>query len=110
MHPQSPPLTIGVNVLKESVDLAILGETFDSKITFEKHHRWFPVQLLKDLVSCGTWRVFYDSSPLRRCFRGSILPVLEDCSAVWFSASDTHLKLLDRVVSGARFLTAWGSV
>ena len=26
-------------------------------------------------------------------------------SAVWCSAADTHLKLLDRVVSGARFLT-----
>ena len=34
--------------------------------------------------------------------------VLEYCPAVWCSAADTHLKLLNRVVSGARFLT--GSV
>ena len=27
------------------------------------------------------------------------------CSVVWCSAADTHLKLLDRAVSGARFLT-----
>ena len=27
------------------------------------------------------------------------------CSAVWYSAADTHLKLLDRAVSGARSLT-----
>ena len=27
------------------------------------------------------------------------------CSAVWCSAADTHLKLLDRVVNGASFLT-----
>ena len=27
------------------------------------------------------------------------------CSAVWCSAADTHLKLLDRAVSGVRFLT-----
>ena len=40
-----------------------------------------------------------------RCFRGFVLPVLEYCSAVWCSAADTHLKLLDRAVSGARFLT-----
>ena len=33
---------------------------------------------------------------------------LEYCSAVWCSDADTHLKLLDRAVSGARFLT--GSV
>ena len=39
MHPQSPPLTIGGTVLKESDDLVILGETFDSKMTFEKHLR-----------------------------------------------------------------------
>ena len=31
--------------------------------------------------------------------------VLEFCSAVWCSATDTHLKILDRAVSGARFLT-----
>ena len=37
MHPQSPPLTIGGTVLKESNNLVILGVTFDSKITFEKH-------------------------------------------------------------------------
>ena len=33
-----------------------------------------------------------------------MLPVLEYCSAVWCSAADTNLKLLDRVVSGACFL------
>ena len=32
MHPQSPPLTIGGTVLKESDDLIILGVTFDSKL------------------------------------------------------------------------------
>ena len=30
---------------------------------------------------------------------------MEYYSAVWCSAADTHLKLLDRAVSGARFLT-----
>ena len=30
---------------------------------------------------------------------------MEYCSVVWCSAADTHLKLLDRAVSGARFLT-----
>ena len=33
------------------------------------------------------------------------LPVLEYCSEVWCSAADTHLKLLDRALSGASFLT-----
>ena len=40
MYPQSPPLTIGGTVLKESDDLVILGGTLDSKITFDKHLRF----------------------------------------------------------------------
>ena len=32
------------------------------------------------------------------------MPVLEYCSAVWCSAADLHLKLLDRVVKNAGFL------
>ena len=51
MHPQSPPLTIGGTVLKQSDDLAMLGLIFDSKMTFEKQVTWFLEQLLKDLVS-----------------------------------------------------------
>ena len=39
MHPQLPPLTICGTVLKDSDDLVILGVTFDSKMTFEKHLR-----------------------------------------------------------------------
>ena len=49
--------------------------------------------------------MFHDRSLLVRCFRGFALPVLEYCSAVWCSAADTHLKLLDRTVSGVRFIT-----
>ena len=49
--------------------------------------------------------MFYDRSLLGRCYRGSVLPVLEYCSVVWCSAANTHLKLLDRAVSGAWFLT-----
>ena len=51
--------------------------------------------------------MFHDRSILGSCFLGFVLPVLEYCSAVWCSATDTHLKLLDCAVSGARFLT-WG--
>ena len=32
------------------------------------------------------------------------MPVLEYCSTVWFSAADSHLELLDRVVRSAGFL------
>ena len=36
---------------------------------------------------------------------GVCFAVLECYSAVWCSAADTHLKLPDRVVGGARFVT-----
>ena len=51
MHPQSPPLTIGGTIPKESDDLVILGVTFDSKMTFENHLRSVSRAALKDLVS-----------------------------------------------------------
>ena len=67
MHPQSPPLTIDGTVLKESDDLVILGATFDSIMTFEKHLRsvsraaWQRLGILRK-----SWRVFYDRALLGR--------------------------------------------
>ena len=106
MYPQSPELTIGGSVLKESGDLVMLGVTFDSKMTFEKHLRSVfraASQLLGILRK--SWEVFHYRLLLGRCFRSFLLPVLEYCSVVWCSAADTHLELQDRVVSGASFLT-----
>ena len=108
MHPQSPPLTIDGTVLKESDDLDILGMTFDSKLTFEKHLRSVSRAASQRLgILMKSRRVFHDKLLIGRCFWGFVLPVLEYCSAVWCSAADTHLKLVDRVVSGACF-TAGG--
>ena len=78
IHPQSPPLTIGGIVLKESDDLVILCLTFNSKLTFEKHLSLVSraaSQLLGILRK--SWRVFHDRSLLERCFRGFVQPVLE---------------------------------
>ena len=51
-----------------------------------------------------SWQVFHDRSLLLRSFCSFVLPVLEYCSAVWCSAADSHLKLLDRDVRSAGFL------
>ena len=83
MHPQSLTLTIGGTALKESDDFVILGVTFDSKITFEKHLRAVSRAASQRLgILRKSWRVFHDRSLLGRCFRGFLLPVLEYCSAV----------------------------
>ena len=106
MHPQSHPLIIGGIVLKESDDLVILELTFYLKMTFEKHLRSISRAASQRLrILRKSWRVFHDRSLLGRWFRGFVLPVLEYCSAVWCSAADTHLKLLDGAFSSARFLT-----
>ena len=92
-------------MLKESDDLDILGVTFDSKLTFKKHLRSVPRAASQRLgILRKSWRVFHDKLLIGRCFWGFVFPVLEYCSAMWCSAADTHLKLLDRVVSGACFL------
>ena len=75
-------------------------------MTFEKHLRWVSRESSQRLgILRKSWRVFHDRSLLERCFRGFVLPVLEYCSAVWCWAADTHLKLLDGAVSGARLIT-----
>ena len=51
--------------------------------------------------------MFHDLSLLARCFRGFVLPVLDYYSAVWCSAADTHLKLLDRAASGSWWEPLW---
>ena len=67
MHPSHPQLTIGRTVLKEFHDLDILGATFDSKITYEKHLRSVSrgaSQRLGILRSLGKYST--------RCFWGSV--------------------------------------
>ena len=76
---------------------------------FEEHHCLvFRAPSQRHGILRKSWRVFHDRLLLGRCFRGFVLPVLEYCSAIWCWAADTHVKLLDRAVSGAWFLT--GSV
>ena len=92
MHSRSPSLTIGGTVLKESDDLVILGVTFDAKMTFEKHLCSVSRAACQRLgILRKSWRVSHDRLLLGRWFRGFVLPVLEYCSAVWWSAADTHL-------------------
>ena len=79
--------------------------TFDSNLTFEKHRHLVSRAASQRLgILRQSWRVFHDKLLIERCFCGFVLPVLEYCSAVWCSAADTYLKLLDCVVSGACFL------
>ena len=106
MYPQSPLLTIGRTAQKESDDLVISRVTFDSTMTFEKHlHLVSRAASERLCILRKSWLVVHDRSLLERCFRGFVLQVLLFYTAVCCFAANTHFKLLDRAVSGARFLT-----
>ena len=78
----------------------------NDRVPFEKHLRSVSRAASQQLgILMKPWQVFHDRLLLGRCFRGFVWPVLEYCSAVWCTAADTHLRLQDRVVSGASFLT-----
>ena len=69
-------------------------------MTFEKHLLSVSLAASQRLIILRkSWQVFHDRLLLGRCFRGFIQPVLE------YSSAGTHLKLLDRLVSGASFST-----
>ena len=69
MHSQSPPLNIDGTVVKESGDLDILGLTFGSKLTFEKHLRSVSRAASQRLgILRKSWRVFYDKLLTGICF------------------------------------------
>ena len=104
VHLQLTPLTLDGTVLKESADLVILGATFDAKKTFERHLRSVSSAAAQAWYHEKSWQVFHDRSLLLRAFWSFVLLVLEYCSAVWSSAADSHLKLLDRVVGSDGFL------
>ena len=74
-------------------------------MTFEKHLRSVSSAAAQRLgIMRKSWQVFHYRSLLLRSFWSFILPILEYCSAVWCSAADSHLNLLDRVVRSAGFL------
>ena len=99
-------IDFSINGLCTENRLVILGVTFDSKMIFEKHLRSVSRAASQRLGILRKSRlVIHDRLLLGRCFSGFVLPVLEYFSAVWYSAADTHLRLLEGVVSGASFLT-----
>ena len=71
--------------------IIILGVTFDANMNFEKHLRSVSRAATQRLgIMRKSWQVFHDRSLLPRYFRCFVLPVLEYCSVVWCSASDSH--------------------
>ena len=97
-----PDISASDNKINEISVTKFLSIHLDIKLNFVNlitHITWYLEEVLAS--------IFRDRLIIGRCFCGFVLPVLEYCSAVWCSAADTHLKLLDLVVSDACF-TAGG--
>ena len=74
-------------------------------MTFEKHLRSVSSAAAQRLcIMRKYWNLFHVRSLLLRSVWSFVLLVLEYCSAMWCSAADSHLKLLDRVVRSGGFL------
>ena len=105
IFPEHPNLFIN-GVLINTVDhLKLLSVTLDSKLTFELQLRNMSRAIspkLGILRKCK--KVFENDDILRKSFFSFILPHFEYCSAVWLSAADTHLRLLDRSFNSVKFL------
>ena len=106
--PREPSMSMSLDVcgatVAELLDNGIIQTVHEPNCPFTKLS-WYQTQDTKLGILRKSWQVFHDRSLLGRCFMDFVLPVLEYGSAVWCSAADTHLRLLDRVVSGASFLT-----
>ena len=61
-------------MLRESDNLDILGVTFDSKMTFEKHLPSPSRAVSQRFGILKSWQVFHDRSLLGISFRGFVLP------------------------------------
>ena len=99
IHSQSTPLTLNGTYWSSLLSMlyrvwwcCLLGVL----LTFEKHLCSVSRAAAQMFgITRKSWLVFYDWLLLLRSFWRFILPVLEYCSAVWCSAADSHLKLLE---------------
>ena len=74
-------------------------------MTFEKQIRNIASLVSQKLgILRRCFRIFSDEAIIAKCFNSFLLPCLEYCSPVWSSGADSHLKLLDRVMSSVKFI------
>ena len=105
LNPSHPDLIINNVVLDTCSSFKILGVLFDSKFTFEQHLRSISSTVAQKIgLLRKSYKIFGDTSILKKCFNSFILPCLEYCAPAWSSAAASHLKLLDKNVRACKFL------
>ena len=103
--PPLPALVMDGVVLQRVNELKTLGVILDSRLTFEAHLRSVAAAASRTLgIMRRASRIFNEVALTTRCFWTFLLPTLEYCSPAWMSAAQSHLSLLDKVVSKASHL------
>jgi len=98
--PRFPDIMLDGVALKKPAELEILGVSFDSKLTFERHIRSVASSASQRIgLMRRAFKIFDSADVVQHCFRSFMLPILEYASVVWSSAAASHLALLDRIVN-----------
>ena len=87
-----------------SSSLKFLGIKFDDKLTFEKHICNITSSIAKKtglIRKC--YKTLGNNYTVLKSFYAFILPCFEYCSPVWYFASKSYLKKLDRALNNICF-------
>ena len=85
--PNGHSVLSGVSI-RGSPNLDILGVKFDSTLTFEDNVRGIVSRVSQRIGVLGLVKcIFVDTTLLLHCYFAFVLPILEDCSPVWWSAA-----------------------
>ena len=105
LFPSHPDLVVDGDIIGNCSSLKLLGVTLDAKLSFEEHLRSVAASISQKvglLRKCS--RVYSADDVVRNTFYSFLLPHFEYCHSVWLSASECHLRLLDRAFGQIRFL------
>ena len=104
-NPPYPQVLVSGSPINNSNHLTILGVNFDSKFNFIDHFKSVSsVASRKIGIICKPAFIYQDEKVNLSCFRSFVLPLLEYCSPVWMSATDSNLNVLSKIVRSAGFL------
>ena len=103
--PPHPDIAVEGVVIPRCSILKLLGVTMDSKLTYEPHLRQVASSITQKVGLLRKCHKIYSSDDVvRNCFYSFILPHFEYCHSLWLSASECHLKLLERAFNQIKFL------
>ena len=97
MITQFSNLMIDNQQVEEVISHKVLGVTIDNDLTWTQHITLLGRQLSQKIYQLAKIKNFLDLSSRKLFFHGHFLSLLNYASTIWDNASDTNLKLLNRL-------------